>query len=130
MLRINEGDYSYASGLIRAKETKLLTDSQYARMLDASSAEEAYKVLTDAGYGLGSGSTHSVFAFEQLLADEMKKCFMLLEEIAPKADVIRIFQKRYDYFNIKVLLKAELSGRTYRRSLPTRGPSAAIRSRG
>ncbi|HOJ81226.1 MAG TPA: V-type ATP synthase subunit C [Clostridiales bacterium] len=110
MLRINEGDYSYASGLIRAKETKLLTDSQYARMLDASSAEEAYKVLTDAGYGLGSGSTHSVFAFEQLLADEMKKCFMLLEEIAPKADVIRIFQKRYDYFNIKVLLKAELSG--------------------
>lgn len=109
MLKINEGDYSYASGLIRAKEPKLLTGSQYARMLDAASAEEAYKVLTDAGYGTG-GSQQGVFAFEQLLADEMKKCFMLLAEIAPKAEVIKVFQRRYDYFNIKVLLKAELSG--------------------
>ena len=73
MLRINEGDYSYASGLIRAKESKMLTGSQFARMLDASSPEEAYKVLTDAGYGLG-GRTYGVFAYEQLLADEMKKC--------------------------------------------------------
>jgi V/A-type H+-transporting ATPase subunit C len=109
MLRINEGDYSYASGLIRAKEPKLLTGGQYARMLDAASAEEAYRVLTDAGYGSG-GSSHGVFAFEQLLADEMKKCFTLLAKISPKAEVIKVFQRRYDYFNIKVLLKAELSG--------------------
>ena len=109
MLRINEGDYSYASGLIRAKESKMLTGSQFARMLDASSPEEAYKVLTDAGYGLG-GRTYGVFAYEQLLADEMKKCFMLLAGIAPKAEVIKAFQRRFDYFNIKVLLKAELSG--------------------
>ena len=109
MLKINEGDYSYASGLIRAKEPKLFTSSQYARMLDAATAEEAYKVLTDSGYGL-SGNTPGVFAFEQLLADEMKKCFMLLAEITPEAEVIKVFQRRYDYFNIKVLLKAELSG--------------------
>ena len=51
-------------------------------MLDAATAEEAYKVLTDSGYGL-SGNTPGVFAFEQLLADEMKKCFMLLAEITP-----------------------------------------------
>lgn len=43
MLRINEGDYSYASGLIRAKEPKLLGMSQFNRMLDAPSAEDAYK---------------------------------------------------------------------------------------
>lgn len=109
MLKIRENDYAYASGLIRAKEPKLLTGSQYTRMLDAASAEEAYKVLTDAGYGLG-GSVPGVFAFEQLLADEMKKCFRLLSEIAPSAEVIKVFQRRYDYFNIKVLLKAELSG--------------------
>ena len=110
MLKINEGDYSYASGLIRAKEPKLLTGSQYARMLDAATAEEAYKVLTDAGYGLGGGSAPGVFAFEQLLADEMRKCFMLLAGIAPNEEIVKVFQRRYDYFNVKVLLKAELSG--------------------
>lgn len=110
MLRINEGDYSYASGLIRAKEPKLLDTAQFSRMLDAPSAEDACKVLADAGYGLDGGSTSGVFAYEQLLSDEMKKCFRLLLEIAPDPEVIRAFQRRYDYFNVKVLLKAELSG--------------------
>ena len=110
MLRINEVNYSYASGLIRAKEPKLLGTGQFNRMLDAPSAEDAYKVLTEAGYGLGGGSTASVFAYERLLSDEMIKCFRLLLEIAPDPEVIRAFQRRYDYFNVKVLLKAELSG--------------------
>lgn len=110
MLRINEGDYSYASGLIRAKEPKLLGISQFNRMLDAPSAEDAYKVLAESGYGSGGGNTAGVYAFERLLSEEMKKCFRLLLEIAPDPEVIKAFQRRYDYFNIKVLLKAELSG--------------------
>jgi V/A-type H+-transporting ATPase subunit C len=110
MLRVNEGDYSYASGVIRAKEPRLLGNSQFARMLDSPSAEDAFKVLTEAGYGFGAGNNAGIFAFEKLLADEMKKCFTLLSELAPKAEVIRAFQRRYDYFNIKVLLKAEFAG--------------------
>jgi len=131
MLRINEGDYSYASGLIRAKEPKLLDINQFNRMLDAPSAEDAYKVLTESGYGLGGGSAAGVYAFERLLSDEMKKCFRLLLEIAPELEVIRAFQRRYDYFNIKVLLKAELSGQEAPPILletGTIGPDAVIRS--
>ncbi|NLK86349.1 MAG: V-type ATP synthase subunit C [Clostridiaceae bacterium] len=110
MLRINEGDYSYASGLIRAKEPKLLGNSHFARMLDSPAAEDAIKVLTEADYGFGGGNASGIFAFERLLADEMKKCFELLLELAPKAEVIKAFQRRYDYFNVKVLLKAEFAG--------------------
>lgn len=110
MLRINEGDYVYASARIRAKEPKLLGNSQFDRMLDAPAAEDAYKVLTESEYGLGDGGQSGVFAFEALLADEMKKCYMLLMEIAPQPEVIRAFQRRHDYFNLKVLLKAEFSG--------------------
>ena len=110
MLRINEGDYAYASARIRAKEPRLLGKSQFDRMLEAPAAEEAYKVLTEAEYGIeGSGMT-GLFAFEELLSGEMKKCYMLLSEITPHQEVIRAFQRRHDYFNIKVLLKAEFSG--------------------
>ncbi len=109
MLRINEGDYAYASGLIRAKEPKLLGAGQFTRMLDAPSVEEAYKVLMETGYGYGEGAVTGIYAFDRLLSDEMKKCLMLLLEISPEAETIRAFQRRYDYFNIKVLLKAELS---------------------
>ncbi len=111
MLKINEGDYIYASARIRAKEAKLLGTSHYDRMIDAPSAEMAYKVLAEAEYGFERGVLSDVFAYERLLSDELRKCYGLLLEIAPQAEVVKVFQRRYDYFNAKVLLKAEFSGR-------------------
>lgn len=109
MLRINEGDYAYASARIRAREPKLLGKSQFERMIEATAADEAYKVLTESEYGMSGANTTGIFAFEELLTDEMKKCYMLLMEIAPQVELIEAFQRRHDYFNIKVLLKAEFS---------------------
>lgn len=109
MLRIREDDYAYASARIRVRETKLLGKSHFDRMLDASTAEEAYKVLTEAEYGIPGKNTAGVFAYEELLADEMMKCYMLLLEIAPQPDLVKAFQRRHDFFNIKVVLKAEFS---------------------
>ncbi|MGI6668966.1 MAG: V0D/AC39 family V-type ATPase subunit [Acetivibrionales bacterium] len=51
-----------------------------------------------------------VFAFERLLTEEMKKTYALLAEIVPQIEIVKVFQRKYDYFNIKVLLKAEFSG--------------------
>lgn len=109
MLKINEGDYAYSSARIRAIEVKLLESSRFDRMLDAPAAEEAFKVLAEAEYGFGGSSTGSVYSFEALLAEEMKKCYSLLSEIAPQIEVVKAFQRRHDYFNAKVLLKAEFS---------------------
>lgn len=108
MIKINEGDYAYASARIRAREPKLLSDSHFGRMLDAPAAEDAYKVLMESGYGVGSAA--GIFAFEELLAGEIGKCYLLLSEIAPQIEVVKAFQRRHDYFNVKVLLKAEFSG--------------------
>lgn len=110
MLRINEGDYAYSSALVRAIEIRLLDTGRFDRMLDASTAEEALKILTEAEYGNGGGNTGSVAGFEELLSDEMMKCYSLLLEIAPQPEIIKAFQRRHDYFNVKVLLKAEFSG--------------------
>ncbi len=110
MLRINGDDYAYAASRIRAVEIKLLDSSRLERMLEAASAEEAYKVLTEAEYGFGGGSAERASSFEELLAEELNKCYMLLSEIAPQIELIRAFQRRHDYFNVKVLLKAEFLG--------------------
>jgi V/A-type H+-transporting ATPase subunit C len=109
MLKINQEEYAYATARIRAKEVKLLDSSRFERMLEAATPEEAYKVLAEAEYGDGGESSGNVFAYEALLSEEMKKMYALLEEIAPQIEVVRAFQRRYDYFNVKVLLKAEFS---------------------
>lgn len=111
MLRINEGDYAYSSALVRAIEIRLLDTGRFDRMLDASTAEEALKVLAEAEYGNGGGNTGGAAGFEELLSGELTKCYSLLLEIAPQPEIIRAFQRRHDYFNIKVLLKAEFSGK-------------------
>ncbi|MGE5613397.1 MAG: V-type ATPase subunit, partial [Bacillota bacterium] len=110
MIKVREGDYAYASGRIRAIEPKLFGPGHYDRMLEANNAEEAFRILTDYGYGYGGGSASGVFAFERLLTEEMKKTYALLVEIIPQAEVVKAFQRKHDYFNIKVLLKAEFSG--------------------
>lgn len=110
MLKINEGDYAYAASRIRAVEIKLLDRSRFDRMLEAPAAEEAFKVLTEAEYGFGGGNTDNVYSFEALLAEEMKKCYSLLSEITPQIGLVKAFQWRHDYFNVKVLLKAEFAG--------------------
>lgn len=110
MIKVREGDYAYASGRIRAIEPKLLGPAHYARMLDANDAQEAFRVLTDSGYGYGGSGSAGIFAFEGLLSEEMKKTYALLVEIFPQIEIVKAFRRKYDYFNIKVLLKAEYSG--------------------
>lgn len=109
MLNVNQYDYSYATAYLRARELKLLDKNRIDRMLEATKVEEAYRILAEAEYGMNNESIKSVFDFEALLSEEMKKTYALLLEIGPHAEVVEAFQKRYDYFNVKVLLKAELS---------------------
>jgi len=107
MLKINQDDYAYSTARIRAKEIKLLDSARLERMLEAVTPEEAYKTLNEAEYGTGGDSAGNVYSFETLLSEEMKKTYALLEEIAPQIEVVRAFQRRHDFFNVKVLLKAE-----------------------
>lgn len=109
MLKINQDDYAYSTARIRAKEIKLLDSARLERMLEAATPEEAFKALTEAEYGTGSDSAGNFHSFETLLSEEMKKTYALLEEIAPQIEVVRAFQRRHDFFNVKVLLKAEFS---------------------
>ncbi len=109
MLKINEGDYAYAASRIRAVEIKLLSTAHFDRMLEAPNAEEAYRVLIEAEYGYGGANADGVYSFETLLDEEMSKCYSLLSETAPQIELIKAFQRRHDYFNVKVLLKAEFS---------------------
>lgn len=110
MQRINQDDYAYAASRIRAIENKLLDGSRMDRMLESQTAQETFKVLSEAEYGYDGGNAEGVFSFDNLLSEEMDKCYALLTEISPQPEVIQAFKRRYDYFNIKVLLKAEFLG--------------------
>jgi len=110
--KIDESKYIYAVSRIRAIEKRLLDKVKLDRMVEAKSADESLKVLLEAGYGSGDGDIKSVFEYENILKEEHKKVYSLLNELAPKQETINMFLLSNDYHNVKVILKAEFSEQT------------------
>lgn len=101
----NKESYLCLSAMLRAREPKLLNMEKASRMLDASTFEEAAKLLTDCGYDdLSQMRTAEI---EQALSDHRKQIFDELERLAPDPVIPQLFRMKYDYHNAKVILKAE-----------------------
>lgn len=100
--------YATADMRIRAMERYLLTRERLERLLDAKSVEDALKVLSECGYAEVREPTPS--ALEESLFAERAKTYALLASIAPETHFLDVFRLRYDYHNLKVLIKSEATG--------------------
>lgn len=101
----NKESYLCLSAMLRAREPKLLNAEKASRMLDASTFEEAAKLLTDCGYDDMSQMRAS--EIEQALSDRRKEIFDEIERLSPDKIIPQLFRMKYDYHNAKVILKAE-----------------------
>lgn len=94
--------------MLRAREPKLLNNDRAQRMLDAGSFEEAAKLLTDCGYA--DMSQMSAKEIEAELAGHRRNVFNELLELSPDREPVDIFRMKYDYHNLKAIIKAEAMG--------------------
>lgn len=106
--KLKDTDYLFISTYLRAREKNLLTAARMERMIDAPSEEEAGKVLQEIGYG--EFSVTSDRELSAALAAEREKMFADLYRFVPDKAVVDVFKVKYDYHNIKVLLKAQAMG--------------------
>ena len=103
--KLKDTDYLFISTYLRAREKNLLTAARMDRMIDAPSAEEAGKVLQEIGYG--EFSAESDRELSAALTSEREKVFADLYRFVPDRSVVDVFKVKYDYHNIKALLKAQ-----------------------
>jgi V/A-type H+/Na+-transporting ATPase subunit C len=90
---------------IRVYETKLLDKSKIDRMIDSTSASEALKVLQETEYGNLIGNVNIPEDYEVILSEELKRVFNLMYNISPVKSLVNLMSIKYDYHNIKVILK-------------------------
>lgn len=102
---IEDTDYLFLSARVKTLESKLLSLDRLERMLECSSAEDAAKILQECGYGELPEVTNQ--AIESELASQREQVFQELSSLAPDPDILDVFRAKYDYHNVKVLLKAE-----------------------
>lgn len=127
MAKIRDTDYLHLSARIHAMEVSLLSRERMERMLEARTDEEAVKVLTECGYPeLGRVTPEGV---ERMLAQRRQALLRELEGALPDPRLLEVFKVKYDYHNLKTLLKAEALGKDFDRLLVDAGrvPAGALR---
>ena len=90
---------------IRVYETKLLDKAKIDRMIDSNSAEEALKVLQETEYANVMTNVKRAEDYEAILGGELKRLFTVMYDISPVKSLVDLMSIKYDYQNIKVILK-------------------------
>lgn len=103
MTPIKDTDYLAVSAWLHAMETRLLTPEKVERLLEAASETEARKLLTECGYA-------EALPLEEALREHRETLYKELAAAVPEPRLIELFQLKYDYHNIKAILKAERRG--------------------
>jgi len=98
----------YSVARIKVLEKKILNSDKIDRMLSSVDASKAFKVLVDSEYGgIPSDNPRD---FEQMIRNELKSSYELINKITPDEELSDIFIIRYDYQNAKAYLKMRMSG--------------------
>lgn len=96
----------YAVARIRSREASLLSRSMYARLIDGS-AEDALRLLLDAGYG--NMPDASLSDVEAMIENELNEAYALVQEVTPNSAVTDVFRMKADIHNLKLLIKLRLT---------------------
>lgn len=102
--------YAFAVGKIKVLETRLLSRAELQRMMEAPSAQEALSVLMDSPYEEFLSTIESPLQFEEALNAELERTYRMIDDLSQDKELTDIFRVRWDYHNLKVLLKAFYMG--------------------
>ena len=105
---VKDTEYLFISARLRSMERNLLTAARMERMIDAPTAEDAAKVLSEIGYNEFSPASEAELS--QALAAERERTFQDLYRFVPDKAVVDVFRVKYDYHNAKTVLKARAMG--------------------
>lgn len=108
MAKVKDIDYLTISSRVRALESSLLTGERMTRMLESPTTEDAVKILSECGYP--ELTPLNVNTLHEALTAEHRRIFEDLYAAVPEPAFIDIFKIKYDYHNVKVLLKSEATG--------------------
>lgn len=98
--------YAYAVGRVRALERTLISRQALDRMVSAASLSEVARVLSDAGWGEASTQRE----VERLADEQMLAACRLVREGSPNPDATDCFLLKYDFLNLKLLIKGRVLG--------------------
>ena len=107
-VRVLDTKYTYALGVIRAREVKLLTEKRLEELLSSADVGELMAALHDTNYGPFFRNIKKSEA-EKALGESKIALYDDLEKLIDNFEIMRVLRAKYDFHNVKVLLKGKIS---------------------
>lgn len=107
---MNRMDFNQAVMRVKVLEKRLLTKSRMERMVEASDINEVIKILGETEYQYSLGLALAPSEYEKILSGEMRRVYRLMDELTEEQDIKKLLSLKYDYHNLKVLLKEKFLG--------------------
>ncbi|HHY77577.1 MAG TPA: V-type ATP synthase subunit C [Clostridiales bacterium] len=98
-------DYVQAATRTRVLEKKLLSKARVDRMIDAKDIGEVFKILSETDYANAVAGISRDEDYENILSHELKRVYKMMREMAKDQVVVDLMALKYDYHNLKVLVK-------------------------
>lgn len=121
--KIKDTDYLAISARVKAMESGLLTWERMMQILEARSGAEALKMVQESGYPTLTATDPE--SLDRVLSAAREETLRDLTDGAPDPRYIEIFKIKYDYHNVKAILKAEAMGTDPSRMLMDMGRVSA-----
>ena len=100
--------YGFAAGRVSVLETRMVSGARIRRLIDAENIDEVHRILTETDYGPELRSADTVDEVEAALSEHLSRAYTMLRESRVPADMESFFRSRYDYINLRMLLKSGL----------------------
>ena len=97
--------YAYATGRVRAMETRLLGRGKIESMAEAKDVGDVLRILGDTEYFGYLSALEDPRRFEDMLLEENRRILDLFRELSLDEEITDYFLSRYDFHNLKSALK-------------------------
>ena len=106
-------DYGQSVVTIRVLEKRLLTRNRLERMIEAETPEEVLKLLGETEYSQDMADIQGSQDYETILKRETERVFSIVRSMVKNTVIVDILSLKYDYHNLKVLLKSKITGKDF-----------------
>ena len=106
-------DYGQSVVTIRILEKRLLTRNRLERMIEAQTPEEVLKLLGETEYSQDMVDIHGSQDYEIILKRETERVFSIVRNMIKNTGIVDVLSVKYDYHNLKVLLKSKITGKDF-----------------
>jgi V/A-type H+-transporting ATPase subunit C len=103
-------EYARPIGIVRALEAKLLKSEKLRDMEEARTVSDSISCLDGTPYERTFSGLKEAMEFEEAYERILSEDYRLIEELLVEKSLLNLMRMRYDFRNLKILLRHKLSG--------------------